>query len=515
MRRHKVIFPDGWLPKLVDDYLAGAPELAEFYGCSPSFDGLRSKLEGRRTMPIDRRKLVAVLRNQYEHAGLKVPEPVEVLHDPETFTVTTGHQLCLCTGPLYSIYKIASTIALARQLSDEFAIKVIPVFWMASEDHDFEEVNHFNLSDRRVVWEQRAGGPVGEMIIEDIGALLSQMDDPTLRALVEQAYSDGDLALCTRRLIAKLFNGTDLVIIDGNDPVLKASFAEHMIADLSGSEVVTDTSTALKAAGYKPQVSSRRTNLFYLNGGIRTRIIEKNGSFLTADDSTQWDRPALEAAIMKEPVKFSPNVVMRPLYQESVLPNLAYVGGPGELSYWLQLKALFSEHQVSFPVLVLRESMVLLDTEMQDQLAELGLSVEELLATEDDAIRAYITKASPTYADLKRELEQAIDSIERTRESVAGAAQEVRVAAEIEAVNQVKELKGMLKKMLRAEKKDRASEVDVIRALHARLFPQGKPQERHYNILEFSAADPSGLISELRKNLDPLDPGITIVELRS
>ncbi len=348
------------------DYISDKESLRPFYAERPSVEGIGKILEERRLSAQHREVLVDVLNEQYAdlEAHEAVHQNIEKLKDQKTFTITTGHQLNLFTGPLYFIYKIVTVINACKQLKSQYPdYEFVPVYWMATEDHDFDEINHFNLFGKKYSWESDQTGPVGRFDTSSMEDLLKSIAEPI--EIFESAYLEGaTLADACCRYVNALFEEEGLVVLDADNKELKRLFAPIIEADIltqTANKLVHATNDKMIQAGYKSQAFSREINFFYLQDGLRERIVQKGDEFTVKDTDYAWDQAALREEIANHPENFSPNVIMRPLYQETILPNLGYVGGPAEVAYWLQLKDVFAHYETSFPVLMPRNFAMVID----------------------------------------------------------------------------------------------------------------------------------------------------------
>ncbi|MFN0031520.1 MAG: bacillithiol biosynthesis BshC, partial [Flavobacteriales bacterium] len=279
------------LDKLILDYLSGHPALSKFVSVFPSAENFE-EIIARRAFSAEKRALLKdILTSQYEqHLTSAVKQNIDALTDANTYTVTTGHQLCLFSGPMYFVFKILSTIKLAKKLSDQFPQHhFVPVFWLASEDHDVAEINHTHLFGKRINWNTTQAGAVGAMNLQGIAEALASFENilgngkaATDVEILKEAYSLHTLSDATRHLVNALFVKYGLVILDGNDRTLKQSFSGVMKDELlhgKSAESIASTSDELKKLGYKTQVNAREINLFYLSEGNRQRIVKANGKW--------------------------------------------------------------------------------------------------------------------------------------------------------------------------------------------------------------------------------------------
>lgn len=509
---------------LVNDYLLGAEALREHRVHAPDLDGLRAAAGARRFDTGSRLALTEALRRQYQ--GLELHEAVQAnlnaLEREDALTVTTGHQLCLFTGPLYVPFKLLNTIRLARTLSVELGRPVVPVFWMATEDHDRAEIDHAWLGTHKVQWPGEAHGPVGRMILDGIGPVLDEVaahlgpgaDAGHINALLRDSYQPGrTLAEATRHFVNALFGRFGLVILDGDEPALKRLFAPIMQEELVNqiaSRTVSYANAKLEGH-YTTQAHARDINLFHLREGHRSRITLDGARFQVLDGGPSWSLDEAMVQLHLRPQDFSPNVLLRPVYQEVVLPNIAYIGGGGELAYWMQLRWLFQGVQVPMPAVLLRTSAAFLSAKHMRQWHELGLATEDLFAPlEPTKARIAIAKASfSTEVEVERERLNALYDVLLERASKADPT--LKGAVEARRTRAMKDLDRLGQGFVRAAKREQETALQRMERAHEDLFPNGGLQERRDNILPMLAAKGIGLLDELLEQLDPLDPHFSLL----
>ncbi|RMA58514.1 bacillithiol biosynthesis cysteine-adding enzyme BshC [Ulvibacter antarcticus] len=531
MTKQSIAYKDtGYFSKLMCDYLDEASSLQEFYGNFPKLANFQKQIALKKESfsAESRAVLVDSLQKQYKNITLSeaTQKNITSLSEENTFTITTGHQLNLFTGPLYFLYKIFSVINLSEQLKKAYPdSNFVPVYWMATEDHDFEEINYFNLFGKKVQWKRKDGGAVGELSTEglaDVAAiLLKQFGDSengkALSSLFSEAYLKHDnLAEATRDLGNALFAKYGLVIVDGNDTDLKKAFVPYAHKEIESQlsfNKITKTTQKLTALGYPEQVHPREINLFYLDKGIRERIIEKDGRFYINETTLEFSKDELLELIEAAPEKFSPNALLRPLYQEVILPNLCYIGGGGEVAYWLQLKDYFESVSVPFPVLLLRNSVLLMPTYLSEKLKKMEVPLESLFLKQSDLRTKHthqISEVAIDFSTQRTHLEQQFKDLynlaEKTDASFKGAvgAQEKK---------QLNGLDHLEKRLLKAQKRKLKDELERLTELQNELFPNQGLQERTLNFSEFYLEYGDILLSELKENLDPLHHEFTILEL--
>jgi bacillithiol biosynthesis cysteine-adding enzyme BshC len=444
-----------------------------------------------------RKVLVDTLKSQYAALRLEAPkvaQNIDRLGYSNTFTVCTGHQLNLFTGPLFFIYKILHTIKLSQHLNERFPDKhCVPVYWMATEDHDSAEIDHLYLKGVKLKWHTDQTGAVGEFLttgIEEViirlKEILPQTEEATqLVELFSSAYTKGNsLAQATMILVHELFKSYGLVVLDPQHPDLKALFKPVFKAELADSfseKAVAATSTILKEAGMNVQVNPREINLFFVDANRRERILRDREGFMLAESERRFSRDELFELLDRAPEHFSPNVVLRLVYQETILPNLAYVGGGGELSYALQLKSTFEGVSVSFPLFVLRNSVFWVTAKDQMKMKTLGAQFADFTSSKDAAINGIIRRISDIDIDFSEQramLHQQFEKLkalaERTDKSFLGAVQ-------AQEAKQLKGLDRLEKRLLKAQKRKLIAEVQRVGKWYDQWYPMGTPHERVEN----------------------------------
>lgn len=514
----------GCFSQLICDYLDQKTSLQNYYNRFPKLENFKAQINERSAFPeATRQVLVESLCRQYDQLQKSEVEDQAVfdnlqkLGSKNTFTVVTGHQLNLFTGPLYFIYKIISTINLTERLAAQYPeYNFVPVYWMATEDHDFAEINHINLYGGKLRWEREAAGPVGRFSTEGLDVVIAELEEhlgPGTHArefidLLRKSYlSHPTLAQASRYLVHQLFARFGLVIADGDDTELKKlaipSFRKELFEQLS-HEKVTATSKKLEQE-YFEQVTAREINLFYIQDGLRERIVKTGKEWQVLGTELRFNADELEQELQNHPERFSPNVILRPLYQELILPNLAYVGGGGELAYWLQLRDMFSSFEVPFPMLVLRNSVLWINSKQQRKMKDLGLSIKDLFKPLHRIKEEYVKGNAPVDADLnpyEKKLQQIFDELEEvahlTDKSMLGAVNAQRQ-------KQLNGLENLKKKLIKAEKRRQSTSVERIENLYFSLFPKGSLQERHDNLSAYYAEYGYQWIQDIKDELDPLD----------
>lgn len=525
----------GYFSSLINDYLNEKPELKALYHRFPKLENFKLQLEEKgnnfngtdnKIGKIKREILVFVLQKQYKsiQASETTLNNINLLNQFNTFTITTGHQLNLFTGPLYFLYKIISTIKLCKQLKSEFPEhNFVPIYWMATEDHDFEEINYFTFKHKKIIWNRESLGPVGRLSTEGLEEVFGVFESEiglgknaeTLKKLFKKSYLEhSNLADATRFLANELFANEGLVIIDGDDTDLKKLFVPYIkneLFDQTAFTKVNETISLLKK--YSVQVNPREINLFYIEDNLRERIVFENGKYTVLNSKKTFSGDEIVKEIENHPEKFSPNVLLRPLYQEVILPNLCYIGGGGELAYWLELKSFFESQNVTFPILLLRNSILLTSKKQAAKADKLQLTWQDLfmnqqaLFTQKTKLLSFFTI---DFSDQKEVLKKQFEALEKIAETTDKS---FIGAVKAQEAKQIKGLENLEKRLLKAEKRVHQEQLNRIIALQNELFPNQSLQERKINFAEFYVEFGEELINRLVTELKPLKQEFKVLVL--
>jgi bacillithiol biosynthesis cysteine-adding enzyme BshC len=519
----------GYFSPLMNDYLEQKSNLKPLYNNFPMLENFEKQIEEKKINfnGIEKRNiLVTVLEKQYSNYTVsdETLNNIKLLNNPNTFTITTGHQLNLFSGPLYFLYKIISTINLTTELKVKYPhYNFVPIYWMATEDHDFEEINYFNFNGKKFRWNKESKGPVGRLSTEGLADFLeiyaleigSSTNANTIKKLFEDSYIKHDnLADATRYLANALFGATGLVILDADAQDLKRNFIPYVKEELlkqTSFKAVTESIEKLK--NYNIQVNPREINLFYIEDNLRERIILENGIYKVNHTQIQFTETEILTLLETHPEKFSPNVIMRPLYQEVVLPNLCYIGGGGEIAYWLELKSFFDAVNVTFPILLLRNSVLLTTEKQNKKIDKLNLSWADLFLKQATLVNNITQKLSDYPIDfseqkeaLKKQFTTLLELANHTDKSFLGA-------VKAQEVKQTKGLENLEKRLLIAQKRKFHDELQRIIDLQNELFPNQSLQERQANFSEFYLENGEHLIPQLMNQLNPLEHNFNIIKL--
>ena len=511
MKSAKVTYEEtGRFSPLFLDYINKKEDLQPFYNAYPNIANFGKIITERTFSEEKRTSLVQVLHAEY--GQLRITDAVDFnihsLQNERTFTVTTGHQLNIFTGPLYFIYKIASVVNTCRELKKAYPeYHFVPVYWMASEDHDLAEINHFNLFGKKHSWETLQKGPVGKIKPHSLMEVMDELDGHDI-SLFEKAYLDHEnLADSVRYYVNGLFGDQGVVVVDADSPILKGHFSSVINEELtkhSAHSLVGDVSEKLKTMGYSDQAFSREINFFYMENGLRERIVKEGDFYKVLNTDLSFSLEEIQNLIESNPEKFSPNVILRPLYQETILPNLAYIGGPAEVAYWLQLKGVFDHYNTPFPIIMPRNFAMLINKGLDKKIEKLKIKNSDLFKSKQTLQENYLRNHGSV--DLEMEKESAAISL--VFDQLKSKAEEIDASLVgfigAESAGTFKALDNISKRLKKAEIQNNDIAMGQIDAIKDKLFPDGNLQERHDNFLNFYLNNP-GFIKMLIQKFKPFD----------
>lgn len=505
---------------LVIDYLKGHELLDNSYRYTPDINGIQQALQDRNQYPIDRNLLVAVLEKQYASLSKsqQLIDNIEALKSSHTFTICTAHQPNLLTGYLYFIYKILHAIKLSQELTTKYPhLNFIPVYYMGSEDNDLDELGTFRYNQEKYTWNAEGQkGAVGNMqtrgmkeVLNDLFQKLGPPGDFTdqLKELLTVAYLKHDtISAATQFLVNELFGKYGLIVINPDEHEFKKAFIGVLKDDLLNgvAERLVHLQGEHLSKNYKTQAFPRRVNQFYMTDGLRERIETDGTSWKVLNTNISFSQEELLQELHTYPERFSPNVVLRGVFQESILPNIAFIGGGAEVAYWLQLKSTFEHYHTFYPVILLRQSVQWIPTSVKEKMLDLSLSLQDIFLSKTDLTKAYLNKSTPNELQMGEEktkleqifkqLEQKAIALDPTLKAAAGAALH-KINHQVEVIQL---------KMQRALKKKNAVDIARIEKVKDLLFPQEKLQERVENFIEYYPYYGAAWIDNLLDCIEPM-----------
>ena len=512
---------------LINDYLEGKGKAMDFVQYAPNVDGYKAAIEGRKKHPINRALLFDVLTKQYSNLTQEktVHEQLALLKKDTTFVVTTAHQPNLFTGPLYFFYKIIHAIQLAASLKSRFPeYDFVPVYYMGSEDADLDEVGAFNLDHKKCQWVTKQTGAIGRMQVDDaLLLLLKQLESywsilpqgQKALKILKEAYQKGKtISEATLSFVHAFFGSKGLLVMQPDDATLKAAFIPVMEKELLtgfSHQAIQPTIAAL-SKDYHVQSEGRSINLFYLKDSIRGRIEKQGETYIVVDTALKFSQKEIIAQLHQYPERFSPNVILRGVYQETILPGVVFVGGGGELAYWMELKNVFDQVGVHYPLLQLRNSFLLMRQKQAEQWASMQFEEEDLFKPILDLEIAYVKK----YASQALDLNVQLNNLTTLYTNIKNEAVKVDTTLGTHAENLAQQAKAKLlaleKKMLRAERRKQTVAIQRIHRIKKELFPQDNLQEREEHFSKWVGQYDISWIDTIMEHSRGLDSKFRIIK---
>lgn len=519
----------GAFSKIVLDYLEDAEALRSFYSYRPDWKGMKEAIAVRKTFTTNRLVLAEHLKQQYASVQMHtaVKANIDLLLQENTFTITTAHQPNLFTGPLYFLYKILHAVKLAAECKLQFPeYHFVPVFYMGSEDADVDELAHFWLNGEKREWKTQQSGAFGRFMVDKelvkiIDAMAGELGvAPFGNEVVNKLRSffkvGASIQQATMELVNDLFAEFGLIVLVADAAALKqqmlAVFEDELI-NHNSSKLVEQTANQLEQH-YKVQAGGREINLFYLDEDMRERIEAKDDGYVIANTTIKFTGNEILGELKEHPERFSPNVILRGLYQETILPNIAFIGGGGELAYWLELKTVFDFYKVPFPVLVLRNSFLLMEEKWKVKLDKLQISTADLFKPAETILNEQVLRSSAHTLKLNGSLTEAealYDHLKQLSTAVDPTLAKHVEALKTKAIYRLQELE---KKLFRAEKRKYEEQRRQIEQLKTALFPNKGLQERVDNFSAYYAKWGREFIHQLYQHSLSLEQEFVVLEVK-
>lgn len=492
----------GYFSRLVTDYLTHQEGIKPFFRFNWDSKGLDEAITERAKYPVNRQILTDALRRQYAVLSLnpRVEKNLELLRQGNTFTICTAHQPNLLTGYLYFVYKILHAVKLSDELNAAHPDKnFVPVYYMGSEDNDIEELGVFKFRGQKYVWDgDGQSGAVGRMNTAGLKKMLNDLfklfgppgkDAEHLQELFTQAYlKHKTIGAATQYLVNEFFGRFGVIVLDPDDAALKSTYIPVMEDELlnQSSSPILAKQIALLGANYKIQAHPREINLFYLADQLRERIEKKDdNTWIVLNTDISWTKEEMLAELHAHPERFSPNVMLRGLYQETILPDVAFIGGGAEVAYWMQLKTLFEHYNGFFPCIYLRQSVMIMNAPQDKLQHDLEFSIEEIFRDEEELIKEYVARHSTSDYRTDNEATAMEEIISSLKAKAINVDKTLGPSAEA-ALTRIKyQLEVLEKKMIRAEKRKMDVQLNKLSRLKDSLFPNGGLQERVDNFSEY------------------------------
>ncbi|MBI3932685.1 MAG: bacillithiol biosynthesis cysteine-adding enzyme BshC [Acidobacteria bacterium] len=523
---------------LFRDYLTGQPRVAPFYdGGRWDADALVSAAERALARARPREALAAALVRQQEARGAaKAATRAALLAQDGTAAVVTGQQAVLFGGPLFVLYKALAVVELAETLEKRRGRPVVPVFWVASDDHDFAEVRSVAVLDeagqirtlRYSPVREPFGQPASRIVLDDSVARLVEelsrslpggLHRDELMARLAQCYRPGaTLAGAFAAFLSSVL--PDLVVLDPSDPALKALMAPVLVREIREgsptSRLANEAGERLLAQGYHQQVPVRSGffNLFVLMEGERRALATQDGQVEVRGVGKRMSIEEAARLAETEPALFSPGVLLRPLAQDHILPTVAYVGGPAEVAYHAQIGPSYAHFGIPRPALVPRPSATIVEPAQARALEAEGLKLVDLQVDPEGIVGRWAREAFPEVESAFARAREAVDrEMAAVEESLGALDPTLRGAADAARGRALHQIETLHEKSLRALKKREQARADRLRRTRDALFPGGSFQERGIGFVSYLARHGDALVGLVRERLDPWARGHQVIAL--
>lgn len=527
----------GVFSALVNDYITGEGTARDFVPFTPNLEGIKKAIQQRKFSIQQRQVLVSVLENQYQilakckdeknkEAFEKVAANIALLKNEKCFAVTTAHQPNLFTGPLYFFYKIIHVIKLATDLKSQFPENdFVPVYYMGSEDADIAEVGSYSIDGAKHQWNTKQTGAIGRMLVDDQLLHLIQnlegywsvkQEGKEAFEIIKAAYKKGStINEATLQMVHLFFGRYGLLVVQPDDKRLKSLFVEVMQKELTSQFSHAAIQPTLKNLSEKYHVQSegRPINLFYLKDANRNRIEKLGNSFSVVDTTIQFSQEEIVKELQTYPDRFSPNVILRGAYQECIIPSVVFVGGGGELAYWMELKNVFDQAGCNYPVLLLRNSFLFINEKQATQWASLEFNIADLFNTVQNLELAFVKKQSIENLALTTHIGNLNDLYKLIQEDVVKIDPSLGDHALNLLVQAQKKLAILEKKMIRAEKRKQHVSLNRIHAIKSELFPDNNLQERVEHFSKWVANFGWSWVEAILNHSNSIEAGFKVISI--
>ncbi|MES2479620.1 MAG: bacillithiol biosynthesis cysteine-adding enzyme BshC [Bacteroidota bacterium] len=513
--------------ELVYDYINNNKKIAPFYQFEPNAQGINLAIEQRKNYATNREALTKILNKQYAQlpAIASVNDNIKSLLSKNTFTICTAHQPNLATGYLYFFYKILHAIKMSEELNQQYPEQhFVPVYYIGSEDNDLDELGQFWYENKKYKWDADGQtGAVGRMDTKSLKPLFEELfkklgppgaNCEELINLLDESYvQHKTIGAATQYLVHQLFGRYGLIIINPDDAELKSLFKDIISDELfhQHSFPIVSNQSKLLAELYKAQAFPREINLFYLKDNLRERIEKLGENWIVINTNLIFSEEELKEELDKHPERFSPNVILRGLFQETILPNICFIGGGAEVAYWLQLKPLFDYYKVFYPAIFLRQSVQIINEQAWQIINRLQCSVAETFLPENNLTKLLLARKNKSSWHLDSERQ----SIETIFSTIAEKAMKTDATLEKSAFAALAKMEKQLliieQKIYRAEKRKEKETVDQITRLKVAIQPNGGLQERVENFIPYYLQYGFKIFDRIKNNILPFDNQFLII----
>jgi bacillithiol biosynthesis cysteine-adding enzyme BshC len=521
-----------WIRPLAGDYAYDFTKVQDLYAGNPLDPAAwRDAVARAQKHPRDRARLVEVLQAQQDHRSAPPAsrEAAARLADPNSVAIVTGQQAGVFGGPMYTLLKALSALQLARKTEREQHVPAVAIFWVEAEDHDWEEVRSCTVLDaefqpRTITLADLEGArelPVAklqldarvEQTIDELGAVLQRTEftEDVLESIRQGWHPGRGLACAFATWIEHLLGPYGLVVFESADPAAKPLvadvFARELLAPGRSAELAAHAGEALAARGHAPQVVPQPDSVSLFSLDPIRRSIRRHGDHLDIGEA-KHSTAALAQEAKSRPAAFSPNVLLRPIVQDTLFPTICYVAGPSELAYLGQLRGVYEQFGVPMPLMFPRATATLLDSGAARFIAKYGMAFEDLRTQDESTLNRLLESQLPASVeqslrdaatDTQQAMARVIEALPALDATLAGAAKTTLGRME-------HELKSLHSKVIHAAKKRDETLRRQFHRAQAQAFPHGHPQERELGVVYFLNKYGPGLVEILLDEL-PIDMG--------
>ena len=526
---------------LANNYIYAYDKVGEFFnGDFRNLEAFQHQTKRVRSHDVDRESLADVLlkQNRDYGCGNETIKNIDKFAQDHACAVVTGQQVGLFSGPLYTIYKALTTIKLSEHLNQNFRESYVPVFWLASDDHDFAEIDHINLLNEdnqieKIHYKSPLSHPkipASKLILNsEISNCIQRLHDltrnsefkPNILSHLSDAYkADLSFAEAFARWMTHLFKSYGLVFVDASHPDLKKlgkKVFAHEIAEYSPStKRALETSNKLRQADYHTQIQLNEgiLNLFLVEQERQTIKLNDEDFFVKGAGQT-YNKSELLALLDEKPENFSPNVLLRPIYQDALFPTVAYVGGPAEIAYFAQMKGVYESFGLPMPVIYPRKTVTVIEKKVNSILENFGADIQDIWKDVDGIIRESVKKQVPgsideVFRNASSHLGQEFQSI---KQEVMAFDPALKKSVDLASKRMNRQMRFLEEKILRAAKKRNETITQQLQKAKNNLYPTNRLQERVFNIVPFLIKYGYAFLDKLYETIDLEDYDHQVVKL--
>ena len=518
------------ISKLVNDYFHNYNKVAEFYnGNFHDLSAFQNQIKKVKSRSLQREELITILTEQNNKYGCteRTIKNINKLLNNQTCAVVTGQQVGLFSGPLYTIYKALTAIKLSEYLSQSCNESIVPIFWLASDDHDFAEIDHIKLTNKNnqvdeIKYQSDSSNkkiPVSDIFLtSEINDCIKKLKDSThesefkqeIISHLKEAYQPGlSFVEAFAKWMTQIFKSYGLIFIDASHPKLKELGKKVFYKEIEeyspSTKKAIKTSEKLKQNKYHSQIQLHDgiLNLFYVEQGRQSIQTKNNDFFIKATAQTFTTNELLELVDTRSNL-FSPNVMLRPVFQDILLPTIAYIGGPGEIAYFAQFKGIYENYDIPMPIIYPRKSISIIEKKIDNVLKNYNLKIQDMWQNVDKIINEITKSQIPESVEkiLHNAASHIDDDFKFIKQELIALDPTLENAADLSLGRIKQQFHFLEKKILQASKRKNDIIIQQINKAKNNLYPDNKLQERTLNIVQFLIKYNFNFIDEIYEAID-------------